>query len=1135
MRSWSIRAAASAVALLLVPLGVVAAGPVGQAAAQSLVSTQGYTIGSGPVSDATAVAQPNTAGATADYTIGFTTPLALAKGTGTITLTDPQASTTFPAAQADYIVIDNTSTAGNQAAASATLGKGGHSVTLALSKAVAAGDSLSVYVVGATNPTGPGSYSLNVSTSANPQPASTAGYQILAAASPPAFAPAAAPPIAGAASTYTIGAFKASSPVATGGSIEIASSGGSGMTDNVAFPTAASSYKVDDLTTGKSSTPQAASVGGVGSGNTGESVSLELTSPVAAGDELSVVVSGVHNPSTTQKDTIAAAAPGSASASSADVQIGTSVAGPTISLSQATASVTGVEYTVGFKASSDLAAGGTVTIVAPAGTSFAGAEVTLVDLTHAGASANIASSAAKASAAASSPSDNQLEFTVPKGVSAGDGLLVEVQGATNPPAGTYGGTAGDFTVATAADVIPAIIPSYVVTAAPAPVLASIELSSTTPGAGAQYTIGDLKTTAALLAGQSTIEVKAPAGTVFPKQVGDFVISDLTNSVSAHPSAVPGGGTNDVVLSVGANIASGDFIEIIAGNVLNPSPGTYSVSLAGDIVASVAPAPPKATAIAVTSSSNPVVSGRSVTYVARLTPALNTGSITFTTNGAVISGCSDVPVHTGEAVCSATYGASGQQLVKAEYLGSAGYASSSATLAETVATPAAPPKSVAISISATPNPVLVGRPVTYIVRIAPGLSAGSVMFMSDGTSVGDCSAVPVNAGQATCTVTYGSGGSHQVTGEYLGSPGYTSSMTGLYSESVMASTSTSIFAAVNPASVGQSVTFVARVTPAASVGAVSFSQNGVVLPGCGAVRVAAGRASCTVTYWRGGRRMVQATYSGPSGVLTSTSTLYREAVSFPATGYWLATRTGVVYGEGGAASLGGISTSASTGPVVGIAGTPNGEGYWVVTSHGTVAAFGDARSYGDLASLKINVSDIVAIAPSHDGRGYWLIGRDGGMFTFGDAKFHGSVPGLHLHVTDIVGMVASAQGGGYLLAGADGGVFSFGSAHFYGSLPGLHKHVKDIRAILPSSSGTGYVLVGSDGGAFVFGTGVRFLGSLPGRGLELNDVVGIALTPDNAGYFMAAANGPVYGFGNAKPLPVPAGINTANPVVAIAGT
>ena len=351
------------------------------------------------------------------------------------------------------------------------------------------------------------------------------------------------------------------------------------------------------------------------------------------------------------------------------------------------------------------------------------------------------------------------------------------------------------------------------------------------------------------------------------------------------------------------------------------------------------------------------------------------------------------------------------------------------------------------------------------------------------------------------------------------------------------TTTSVSSSANPASVGQAVTYTARVSPVPNGGSVSFTADGAAIAGCTnvALSTATGQATCSATYPSMGRRQVQASYSGHAPFGPSASGAYNELVNLAAPGYWLATANGQVYGLGAAQSFGSAATSATTGPVVGMAASPSTKGYWVVTANGRVSAFGDARFYGDLPSLGKHVSDVVAIAPTTDGRGYYLVGADGGFFTFGDARFHGSVPGLGFHVKDVVGVVATPSGQGYLLVGADGGVFTFGTTRFYGSLPGLGKHVHDIRAILPSSTGMGYILVGADGGAFNFGSGARFHGSLPGEGVKVSDVVGIALTPDNGGYYMAGADGHVYNFGDANPFGEPVGLASNLPVAAIAGT
>jgi hypothetical protein len=590
VKSRSKRAVSAATALSMAAVGALT-GPVlaansGVASAQTVVMTQKYMIGTGTVSNTTASLQPDTAGGTADYTIGFTTPSALTKGTDNITLADPSGSTVFPGKQADYFVIDNTHPAGNQLVASATLATGGHSVTLGLSTSVGAGDSLTVYIVGATNPSRAGYYSIDVSTSQNPEPSSTAAYQVEPSSQAPTFRPAATPPLVNGTATYTVGAVKAATAIKAGDLIKVNSAGTSGANDDVAFPTSVSDYKVNDLTTASSSAvPSAVSV-------SGGTVTLKVTNAIAAGDELSVTMSGVRNPSTTQRDTISAWAPSTASPASAYLQIGTAVLSPSISLSQSGGGSTGVEYVVGFRAPAGLPARGYVTLDAPAGTSFSGASATLVDVNHPGSSANVPSSYIRTSATTGSSSANQVVVVTPDAITAGDQVFLEVQGVTNPSAGSYGGSAGDFTVATSADVIPVGVPAYVVSPAPAAPTASIELSSTAPQTSATYLVRDLKATSALAEGTSTIELKAATGTVLPTATSDYVIADVTNTkASAHPLAISGGGTNDVVLVLAADIASGDFLDLQVTDATNPASGDYALAMIGDLEAAIPPAAP----------------------------------------------------------------------------------------------------------------------------------------------------------------------------------------------------------------------------------------------------------------------------------------------------------------------------------------------------------------------------------------------------------------------------------------------------------------------------------------------------------------------------------------------------------------
>ena len=242
--------------------------------------------------------------------------------------------------------------------------------------------------------------------------------------------------------------------------------------------------------------------------------------------------------------------------------------------------------------------------------------------------------------------------------------------------------------------------------------------------------------------------------------------------------------------------------------------------------------------------------------------------------------------------------------------------------------------------------------------------------------------------------------------------------------------------------GQPVTLTAKVSPVPNGGTVSLdSGDAQTTPPCGPlpVNTATGVATCTTTFPAGGWG-TDATYSGYGVFAPSDSNGVPLNVLRP--GFWLATADGHVYGYEAACYKGQrghhtvgpcpdgvVATSAATGPVVGITGTPDGKGYWVATANGGVSAFGDAKSYGDLPALGKHVSDVVAITATPDGKGYYLVGADGGFFTFGDAKFRGSLPGVGVHTKHVVGMVASPTGTGYLLVGWDGGVFTFGGCPF----------------------------------------------------------------------------------------------------------
>ena len=213
------------------------------------------------------------------------------------------------------------------------------------------------------------------------------------------------------------------------------------------------------------------------------------------------------------------------------------------------------------------------------------------------------------------------------------------------------------------------------------------------------------------------------------------------------------------------------------------------------------------------------------------------------------------------------------------------------------------------------------------------------------------------------------------------------------------------------------------------------------------------------------------------------------------GFWLVSSDGGVFAFGSAAFYGSTGSLHLNQPMVGMAVTPDGRGYWLVGSDGGVFAFGDASFYGSMGGLPLNAA-IVGVASSPDGKGYWLVGSDGGVFAFGDARFAGSTGGMTLNAPVV--SIASSGTGGYWLVASDGGVFSYGGAAFYGSMGGTRLNAP-VTAIAPSAGGSGYWLAGADGGVFDFGKAL-FHGSLVNSGQNY-PIGSIAVEPDGGGYWL----------------------------------
>ncbi|MDQ3956963.1 MAG: hypothetical protein M3273_01440 [Actinomycetota bacterium] len=246
-----------------------------------------------------------------------------------------------------------------------------------------------------------------------------------------------------------------------------------------------------------------------------------------------------------------------------------------------------------------------------------------------------------------------------------------------------------------------------------------------------------------------------------------------------------------------------------------------------------------------------------------------------------------------------------------------------------------------------------------------------------------------------------------------------------------------------------------------------------------------------SYWNAERSLIGTVAGSPAG-----------------TGYWLAGRTGNVFGFG-AGVFGSLEGGYSQKPVEAIEPTATGYGYWLVSRTGRVKAFGDARYRG---SRTDGASPVVDMAGLPDGRGYWLVSRGGRVYSFGRAEGFGGAQGTG-HEGAIVSMEATPTGLGYWLFGSNGAVFAFGDAKDFGGAANdsLGAEVVDGAAF----GAEGYWLVTETGRVLSYGAAPD-RGGATGKSLQ-GRVVGMATAAGGTGYWLATDRGQILSFGTARSL------------------
>ncbi|MEV6619155.1 Ig-like domain repeat protein [Streptomyces sp. NPDC051051] len=284
---------------------------------------------------------------------------------------------------------------------------------------------------------------------------------------------------------------------------------------------------------------------------------------------------------------------------------------------------------------------------------------------------------------------------------------------------------------------------------------------------------------------------------------------------------------------------------------------------------------------VTSWPDPSVVGESVTFTVSVTPlaparGLPAGTVEFdfgdgtTPVTATLTGGTATVTHVFAARAGSPY------TVTATYGGNLDFVSSSGTETHTVNR--AP---TSTTVSSSPDPSVVGQPVTFTATVAPvapgaGTPTGTVTFnFGDGTS-------PVTAtltnGTATVTRAYTTrtGSPYTVTATYNETLAFSGS-SGTDTQTVnRASTTTSVSSSPDPSVVGQPVTFTATVAPVAPgagtpTGTVTFNFGDGTSPVTATLTNGTATTTRPYTTRSSGLFTVTATYNGTTSFAGSSGT------------------------------------------------------------------------------------------------------------------------------------------------------------------------------------------------------------------------------------------------------------------------
>jgi sugar lactone lactonase YvrE len=333
--------------------------------------------------------------------------------------------------------------------------------------------------------------------------------------------------------------------------------------------------------------------------------------------------------------------------------------------------------------------------------------------------------------------------------------------------------------------------------------------------------------------------------------------------------------------LGTATLSGGSASLTVTSLLSGSPHLIGAYYMGDPLfngsgsagVAVAVGPPVAKPSPIISMSAPVYATLNLPTSISVTVSTPYGS-TAQPTGSVVLYDAAVAIQTaslvnGVAQFSVAFTALGSHSIAAAYQGDSNYGPVTTSASVTVK------NASSVALSSAPNPSTQGTAVTFTATMTPSTATGYVELHWDTNLM--CIGNIAN-GVASCSVSWLPAGAHSIQGFYNGDSALMGSTSNILTQTVKATTTTTVTSSAAPSTYGQPVTFTATVSPASATGVIQFTDGATSL---GSAPLSGGSAAITVSTLNGGVHAITAIYSGDANNAAGTSAVFSQTVQ-PAT-------------------------------------------------------------------------------------------------------------------------------------------------------------------------------------------------------------------------------------------------------------